>query len=148
MSRSFYNKSDREKLLSRLEALSPDSRAQWGRMNAAQMLLHCTAAMKVPVGDLILKKTWMRIIGRWVKKSSLADKPWRKNLPTAPEFIFSKPCEFAASKQQFLDAFHKLAKGAEVVKVYDHPFFGAMTLEEWGLLTHKHLDHHFQQFGV
>ena len=29
-----------------------------------------------------------------------------------------------------------------------HPFFGPMTDEEWGILIHKHLEHHFRQFGL
>ena len=29
-----------------------------------------------------------------------------------------------------------------------HPFFGAMTSEEWSVLMYKHLDHHLRQFGA
>ena len=29
-----------------------------------------------------------------------------------------------------------------------HPFFGKMTVEEWGVLSYQHLDHRLRQFGV
>ena len=29
-----------------------------------------------------------------------------------------------------------------------HPFFGKMSAKDWGLIAHKHMDHHLRQFGV
>lgn len=37
-----FEKSTREKLISRINALNENSKAQWGKMNVYQMLRHCT----------------------------------------------------------------------------------------------------------
>ena len=29
-----------------------------------------------------------------------------------------------------------------------HPMFGKFTMEQWGKMEYKHLDHHLRQFGV
>ncbi|MGB5666410.1 MAG: DUF1569 domain-containing protein, partial [Maribacter sp.] len=29
-----------------------------------------------------------------------------------------------------------------------HPLFGEFTVEQWGQMEFKHLDHHLKQFGV
>jgi transposase InsO family protein len=31
---------------------------------------------------------------------------------------------------------------------HPHPFFGALTPQEWARGSYKHLDHHLRQFGV
>jgi hypothetical protein len=31
---------------------------------------------------------------------------------------------------------------------HEHPFFGALTPDEWSTGKYKHLDHHLGQFGV
>lgn len=100
-------------------------------------------------GDLIVKPSPMRFIGRFFKNYLLSEKPLAKNGPTAPEFIVSDAKEFGREKENFLKAFEKLAKGGKsVIKTEKHPFFGTMKSDEWARLTYKHLDHHFNQFGV
>lgn len=148
MTKSFFEPAVRDALLKRFQSLTSNSKPTWGKMNVCQMLAHCSVAMQVPTGEVTLQKTWMRIFGKFVLNSSLTEKPWRKNLPTAPEFIIQNPGSFEAEKARFLKHFHHLAKGKDVVTVYKHPFFGDMTFEQIGKLFYKHLDHHFTQFGV
>ena len=71
-----------------------------------------------------------------------------KNSPTAPEFIVSDDRDFNAEKNNFITAFNKISDGEHAIVVQEHGFFGPMTPTEWGIFMHKHLDHHFQQFGV
>lgn len=43
----------------------------------------------------------------------------------------------------------KFSLGGETkVSSHPHPFFGKLTPMEWSVGMYKHLDHHFQQFGV
>ncbi len=143
-----FDPAAQQELLQRLENLTPDAKPIWGRMNSAQMLTHCTRGMKVPLGELSLKRTWLRFIGRMVKKSLLGERPFSRNSPTAPEFVVSDDRSFDVEKAEFLSAFRKLAAGEQAIKVFEHSFFGPMTTHDWGLLMYKHTDHHFKQFGV
>ena len=47
---SVFSEEGARKLKYRITTLKPDSPAQWGKMNVAQMLAHCQPPMKVGYG--------------------------------------------------------------------------------------------------
>jgi hypothetical protein len=148
--KSIFNTSEQQDIRERLEKLTPNTPALWGKMNVSQMISHCTCAMQMPTDEIPMKNApWLiRQIGKMIKKRVLGDAPLSRNSPTAPEIKMTTPKEFNAEKERFLIALDKLSKGELVVKREIHPFFGKMTPQEWGQLNYKHTDHHFQQFGV
>jgi hypothetical protein len=34
------------------------------------------------------------------------------------------------------------------VRIGEHPIFGTMSPQDWGVLLYKHTDHHLRQFGL
>ncbi|MCC6727223.1 MAG: DinB family protein [Saprospiraceae bacterium] len=148
--KSFFQPEAQAELLARLEKLTPNTAPQWGKMNAAQMLGHCAVAYKSATGELVLKPMpfIFRLLGRMIKKSVLSEKPYKKNSPTAPEFLIPSDVDFEHEKQRFKEDFEKLAVGPQVVRTLKHPFFGEMSAEEWGIHLFKHTDYHFAQFGI
>lgn len=145
---TFFDQATRDQLEERLNKLTAQASGQWGKMNVAQMLAHCTASMQVPVGDLQLKRSAMGLIGWMFKGMIRSDKPFARNSPTAAEFVIRDERSFDSEKRRFVEAFRKMAQGSSVVACHNHPFFGSMSDEDWGCLVYKHLDHHFRQFGV
>lgn len=146
--KTFFDVEAQKELEQRLQKLNAQSACLWGRMNAAQMLAHCTAALQMPVGDINVKRTPLSLIGWMFKKSIVhGEKPFSKNSPTAAEFIMNDPKDFDMEKQRFADAFRK-ASQVSMVTCHNHPFFGKMSNEDWGLLLYKHMDHHLRQFGI
>lgn len=137
-------------IVERMNKLSPTSQAQWGKMNVAQMLAHCKEAFKVPLSEKPMPRMLLGRLMGWVFKSKLySDQPWKKNLPTAPNFIIKDDREFDKEKKelmQMVDTFYK--RGSGEVGKYPHPMFGSFTPAQWGQSMYKHLDHHLQQFGV
>lgn len=135
----------------RLAILRPDSERQWGKMNAAQMLAHCSAWMEMAVG---LKSPPRSLIGRIfgpVAKSQVlnSEEPIRRNMPTEKSLIVSEERDFAAERQRLLEWTDRFASGGpEKCTKHPHCFFGPMTPTEWATLGYKHLDHHLRQFGV
>ena len=146
--KTFFDEATLQEIKDRFEKLSANTTSEWGKMNAAQMLAHCTVAMQVPVGDIQIRKTPFSLIGWMFKSLFRNEKPFAKNSPTAREFVMKDNRDFEVEKERFLEAFQKLAKGPDSVKCFQHPFFGKMTCEDWGKLMYKHMDHHFRQFGV
>jgi Protein of unknown function (DUF1569) len=134
----------------RIAQLAPQSPAQWGKMQVAQMLAHCKEAFKVPLSDAPLPRMFMgRILGWMFKAQLFGEKPYKKGLPTSPAFIIKDERNFETEKQQLnqlITQFHKA--GPDNVGKFPHPFFGTLSKEEWGKGMYKHLDHHLQQFGV
>lgn len=133
--------------IKRLHAASPRN---WGKMTVSQMLQHCQEGFKVALSSKELKRHPIGMLFGWMLKASLYnEKPWKKSLPTAPNFIIKNEPAFDAARAGLLsmmEAFHR--KGAVGVGNKMHPMFGRLTAEQWGKSMWKHLDHHLTQFGV
>ncbi len=137
-------------ILDRINKLSPSSEARWGKMNVAQALAHMTQTFSVPLSEKKLPRMFIGyILGPFVKAQLYNDKPWKKNLPTAPNFIIRDERNFENEKQLLLDVVKKFyTAGPAGITKYPHPMFGKFTPEQWGMAMFKHLDHHLTQFGV
>jgi hypothetical protein len=147
--KNLFDQSTYQEIIDRLTKLSATAERQWGKMTAAQMLAHCKEAYKVPLTSKRLKKHPLSIIGWIFKKQLFNDKPYKQNLPTAPDFIVKDERDFDKEKTEMLSivkAFHE--RGATGIGDKVHPMFGKLTAEQWGLSMWKHLDHHLRQFGV
>lgn len=147
---NLYNKTVYESVLNRVNNLSSSTQRQWGKMNAAQMLAHCKEAFKVPLTEKPMPRMLMGYIFGWAIKSKLYnDEPWKKNLPTAPNFRITDNRDFENEKQELLDLLNQFyTLGPGKTGLYPHPMFGKFTSVQWGQAMYKHLDHHLQQFGV
>jgi hypothetical protein len=147
---SLLDKTENQKMIIRIEKLTPETKALWGKMNVAQMLAHAQVAMRVALGDEKLKHSFMGLIfGKWAKKQVLKPKPFGKNLPTAPEFIMKGEKDFNKEKTALLQLVERMQReGVNGITKESHPFFGKMTTDQWDMLQYKHLDHHLSQFGV
>lgn len=149
---SIFNNSGVANIITRIERLTPESQARWGKMNVAQMLAHCQAPLNVGLGAHELGKYnfIIRAIGRMVKNRLVKDEtPFKKSQPTDKSFIVGDAREFEAEKTKLKDIINKFSEAGKAGKLTDrHPFFGVLSHEEWDKLQWKHLDHHLRQFGV
>lgn len=147
---NIFNRESSQKLVDRLEKLTPESKPQWGKMTVSQMLWHCQKPIEVVEGRLMLQGGLLGFLfGKMAKKSFLKNRGFSKNSPTAPEFKTTQEPEFEKEKTQLISLVKKFGeKGTAVIAVKKHPFFGEMTEDEWGSLMYIHLDHHLTQFGV
>lgn len=134
----------------RTETLRPNSEGQWGAMNVAQMLAHCSAWMEMAAGLALPPRSFIgRIFGKMAKKSILGKEPIRRNMPTDKSLIIEGEKNFAAEQQRLLGWVDRFSKGGpEQCTTHPHSFFGSMTPIEWAIMGYKHLDHHLRQFGA
>ena len=134
----------------RINKLTPQSQRQWGKMNVAQMLAHCKEAFKVPLSDKKMPRMFLGLLVGWMIKAKLYnDSPWKRNLPTAPNFIIKDERDFEKEKKELTSLINQFYNGGPAnVGRFPHPMFGSFTSEQWGKSMYKHLDHHLQQFGV
>ena len=135
----------------RMEHLRPDSERQWGKMNPAQALAHCTVGMELALGDRRPPRMLIgRIIGPMVKSIAFREEePMRRNSPTIPGFVVDDERDLGTERERLsriIDRF--AAAGPQGCTTHPHSFFGRLTPEEWAMWMYKHLDHHLQQFGV
>jgi hypothetical protein len=136
----------------RLARLQPDSQRQWGQMNPAQALAHCTAAMDIAMGKTSPSPRVFigRLLGPLVKKSLLVKgEPMRRNATTDKNCLVTDERDFAVERQRLRESIdHFVAGGPGICTNQPHFFFGPLTPVEWAALMYQHLDHHLRQFRV
>jgi hypothetical protein len=140
-----------EEVKERVARLRPDSERLWGKMNPAQALAHCSAAMEMAVGEKFPRRILIgRLLGPLAKKSMIVnEKLMPRNAGTDKSLVVSDERDFVAERQrlsEFIDRF--AAGGPGVCTKHPHFFFGPLTPVEWAALMYQHLDHHLRQFRV
>ncbi len=145
---SIFNKADNDLIIARINQLTPESKALWGKMTVDQMLKHTEAAVAVAFSEKELKINFlMKILGKLLK-NKVFNNDFGKNSPTAPEFVFVDRYDFESSKLALIKQFSRFAAGENSISLTVHPFWGKMTSDDWNKLMWKHMDHHLSQFGV
>ena len=139
-----------DEVISRIDKLQPTSERQWGKMDVAQMMAHCSAGLDMASGRLILPRVFIgRLIGRFVRPLYSNDKPFSKNSPTDKKLVVSDRRDFNREREQLKARVRQFHQGGEAQCTrHPHPFFGNLTPAEWGTGMYKHLDHHLRQFGA
>jgi hypothetical protein len=139
-------------IVARINRLTPDSKAAWGKMNVCEMLCHCADGIKMATGERAVADKSSFLFRTLVKPLVIHVFPMPKSAPTADEINPAKsgtrPSEFDADRQALLDAVEGLCALPVDFAFSNHALFGKLTRKEWGLIGHKHLDHHLKQFGV
>src|SRR5436190_17083673 len=94
-----FESATRIDLLARLGRLQADSPRQWGKMDAAQMLGHCAAALQVGTGDTPRPHGLIgRLLGWTARKKWLGPEPFSRNSPTDPTFVIKDARDFTIEK--------------------------------------------------
>lgn len=136
-------------ILNRLEKITPAHKAQWGKMKVEQMLAHCVITLDTPFGPDRKQHFLGKLFGKMAKKETLSEKPFKKNSPTDKSFIVTNERNFETEKAELIAGIKKFSEGGpQGVVCKKHPFFGDFSTNDWSFLMHKHLDHHFKQFGA
>jgi hypothetical protein len=133
----------------RITQLKPDSERVWGKMNPAQALAHCSAAMEMAMGEKKPPRIFIgRLLGRFAKKSMIAnERPMPPNVGTDKSLAVSDERDFVVERQRLSEFIDRFATGGPgVCTRHPHFFFGPLTPVEWAALMYQHLDHHLRQF--
>jgi hypothetical protein len=137
-------------VISRIGKLQPTTQHQWGKMDVAQMMAHCSATLDVASGRVVLPRMFIgRMLGPFARSSFSNDKPFPRNSPTDKKFVIADKKDFAREQEQLKVRIRQFHDGGEAqCTKHPHSFFGSLTPQEWATGMYKHLDHHLRQFGV
>src|SRR5258708_35462098 len=102
-----------EEVKERMAQLRPGSEWLWGKMNPAQALAHCSAAIEMAVGEICPPRILIgRLLGRLAKKWLMANRaPMRRNALTAKSGVWTAGREFVVETQTLREADHRVATG-------------------------------------
>lgn len=148
---NIFTKEVSDKVMERINNLTPEKKAQWGTMGVSEMLAHCCVAY-----ELVYDNTHARpnaftkfMVKLFAKKVVTGDTPYKRNSRTAPMFVMKGDKDFGKEKKRLVDYITKTqALGEAHFDGKESHSFGKLTKNEWNNLFYKHLDHHLNQFGV
>jgi hypothetical protein len=137
-------------VISRIDKLQPTTHRQWGKMDVAQMMAHCSATLDMASGRSVLPRLFIgRILGPFVRRVFTDDKPFSRNGPTHKGLVMADNKDFTRERERLKACVQQFHEGGEAKCTRQpHPFFGPITPQEWATGMYKHLDHHLRQFGV
>jgi Protein of unknown function (DUF1569) len=139
-----------DEVIARIDKLQPATQRQWGKMDVAQMMAHCSGALDMASGRLNPPRALIgRLIGSIFKPIYTNEKPFSRSSPTDPKLIVSDQRDFLREQEQLKLRVRGFHEGGEAQCTrHPHPFFGALTPQDWSRGMYKHLDHHLRQFGA
>jgi len=150
---NLFEQNTKTEIIARINRLSPDAQAKWGKMNLNQMTCHVTDQFRAALGE----RTSAPIGGAFkqtvLKYLAIYLIPLPKNVPTLPEIDQvagggTKPTDFESDRKILISYIEKFTSAPKDFAWNTHGAFGQLTGNQWAILAYKHLDHHLKQFGV
>lgn len=149
MAKTIFDPTAHEALHARLDRLTPDAVARWGRLNAPRMLCHLSDSLRVASGELpavFHKGPLANGVARWLLAYVV---PFPKGrAETAPEMLTTRPDDWHADLSTTHELLRAAAQRGPNGSWARHPAFGETSGKLYGVFIHKHFDHHLRQFGV
>ncbi|HXJ86920.1 MAG TPA: DUF1569 domain-containing protein [Candidatus Binatia bacterium] len=148
--KNLFERETVDEVIARIDGLQPAGQRQWGKMDVAQMLAHCSAALDMAVGKINPPRILIgRILGPLVKPIYTNEKPFSQGNPTDKMLVVSDARDFSREQARLKDCIREFhLSGEEKCTRHPHPFFGNLTPLQWARGMYKHLDHHLRQFGA
>ena len=149
MAKTLRDPGPQAEILARLDALTPDARARWGRLSVGQMVCHLgdvfeaqfEAPRRVHPGALLFRNFPLKHLALYVA-------PFPHGVRGPRSVFVTPPTEFARDVERAKRLTRDYVERAGRNGWPGHPYFGALDEKEWGYFTYKHADHHLRQFGV
>ncbi|HTQ63247.1 MAG TPA: DinB family protein [Puia sp.] len=148
--KSVFDKETKDEVINRINLLTINNKAQWGKMTVAQMVRHCCLCEEYYFGNIKIKRAFLgRILGKVAIRAILKNEKsgLMKNSQTSP---ILKVDEGLTNLEQEKEKWKSLIERYSTFdkEKFKHWFFGTMTKEQLGQFIYKHSDHHLRQFGV
>jgi hypothetical protein len=147
--RSIFDALERRRLLARLDTLTPETPARWGRMTAHRMVCHLIDAVESSDGPSPQTPASGPLTYAPVKWLVIHLLPWPKaKLESPPELLVTQPTTWSADVARLRDVLERVGARGPVGTWPASDVFGRLSGQEWGALLRTHLDHHLRQFGA
>jgi hypothetical protein len=148
---NIFEKNVSDEIVQRINKLNNNTQANWGKMNAAQMLSHCAVTYEMVYDDIHPKPNALVkfILKLMVKNNVVNEVPYKPNGNTAPQFLIKDNRDFDKEKSRLVEYINKTQTLGEAhFNNKESHSFGVLSKAEWNNMFYKHLNHHLSQFGV
>jgi hypothetical protein len=146
---SLFDTRDRAAILERIARLTPDRAPQWGRFSAPEMVCHVSAGLRQGLGELQTGPASGPMSHAPINWLVIHVLPWPKGkAQSPPEFLATRPTNWQDDVSRLRELIARFAARGPAAAWPPSRAFGKISGRSWGVLQHKHLDHHLRQFGV
>lgn len=146
---SLFDPQVRTEILDRISRLTPERKPVWGRFTAPEMVCHVSCDLRQGLGELDAgppSGRFARFPVNWLVIHLLR---WpRGKGQSPPEFLATRPTAWPADVSRLRDLVERFAARGPAAAWPPSRAFGRISGQSWGVMQHKHLDHHLRQFGV
>jgi hypothetical protein len=149
--KTLYNPKAKEEILSRVDKLTPNAKARWGKMNVNQGLRHMSMAFDIATGSLDPTPAKVPPMPKWLLKFFLLNvKPPKEKAETFKEMNTVNnginPPDFEEERNNLKKAIENFYNSTSLIP--KNKLVGKFSKDDWGKLNYNHTDHHLRQFGV
>lgn len=146
---SLFDPKARDAILERIARLSPERKPVWGRFTAPEMICHVCCGLRQGLGELDTAPPTGPLAHAPLNWLMIHVVPWPKGkAQSPPEFLSTRPTTWQADVSRLRDLIRRFADRGPAADSPPSRVFGRISGNSWGVLQHKHLDHHLRQFAV
>ncbi len=151
MKKNLFDEAVKNEIINRSLKLTDVQQPKWGKMNAPEMLRHCSEAIKSTLTQPTHFKpsSLKQILGRYAMLYLIPRYPHGAKTPRKLDMKINNVTglTLTGEKKYFaerINLFYRYDKNITT----NHSYFGNMNRKQWGIITWMHMDHHLRQFGV
>jgi hypothetical protein len=150
--KNLRNATVKDEILARIDALTPENKAKWGKMNVNQLLRHLTLALEIPLEKLNpTMPANAPKLPKWLFRFILLNmKPPKSKAETFVELntvsAGVNPADFEEERRLLKQAVNEFVTAKKYAP--ENKLGGKFSPDDWGKLSFNHMDHHLRQFGV
>ena len=149
--KNLFNPTVKEGILYRIDQLTPNAKAGWGKMNVNQNLRHLGMSFDIATGKLDVTPDKVPPLPKWLFKLFLLNaKPPKEKAETFKETNMVanniNPTDFEAERMNLKRAVEAFFNSNALIP--ENKLAGKFSKDDWGKLNYNHIDHHLRQFGV
>ena len=146
---SLFDPAVRESVLDRISRLTAERNPIWGKFTAPEMVCHVSCDLRQALGELDAgppSGPLARFPMNWLAIHVI---PWpRGRGKSPPEFLATRPTTWTSDVNRLGDLIGRFSARGPAAPWPPSRVFGRISGNSWGVMEHKHLDHHLRQFGV
>ena len=148
--KTIFDPVHRSRIGERLERLTPENEAKWGRMTSHKAICHLATALRLALASECPgqpRGPFSRPPLNWLMMYVL---PWPKGKTKAPPELFEldEPSQWARDIAELRDLIDQFGARSPTDDWPANMAFGRISGRAWGVIQYRHLDHHLSQFGV
>ena len=137
----------------RIQSLTEQSVRQWGKMQPAQMLAHCSDQVRLALGQkephekpTFINRNIARYVGLWLPRIPI--KNMKAPVDMDQQYYGTVSLDIETEKSNLIELLMHIRSLPEEGVLHPHPMFGKLNRRQWGRFMFVHIDHHLRQFGV